>query len=88
MAQDEKSSKTGKPGTVFGRLAGLVPGILLCVVLTLVSMGIQSGEERISPLMVSSSTARFRDCRMNCSRRSISRNRTFTWWTARSIPRA
>jgi uncharacterized integral membrane protein (TIGR00698 family) len=47
VAQDEKSSKTGKSGTALGRLTGLLPGILLCVLLTLVSMGIQSGEERI-----------------------------------------
>ena len=47
MAQGEKSSKTGKSGSLLGRLAGLLPGILLCILVTLVSMGIQSGEERI-----------------------------------------
>ena len=47
MAQGEKSSKAGKSGSLFGRLAGLLPGILLCILVTLVSMGIQSGEERI-----------------------------------------
>jgi uncharacterized integral membrane protein (TIGR00698 family) len=47
VAQGEKSSKAGKSGSLFGRLAGLLPGILLCILVTLVSMGIQSGEERI-----------------------------------------
>ena len=47
MAQGEKSSKAGKSGSVLGRLAALLPGILLCILVTLVSMGIQSGEERI-----------------------------------------
>ncbi len=45
MAQGEKSSKAGKPAV--GRLAALLPGILLCILVTLVSMAIQSGEERI-----------------------------------------
>jgi len=47
VAQGEKSSKAGKSGSLLGRLAGLLPGILLCILVTLVSMGIQSGEERI-----------------------------------------
>ena len=47
MAQGEKSSKAGKSVTPLGRLAALLPGILLCILVTLVSMGIQSGEERI-----------------------------------------
>ncbi|HTD00149.1 MAG TPA: putative sulfate exporter family transporter [Bradyrhizobium sp.] len=47
MAQGEKSSKAGKSGSLLGRLAALLPGILLCILVTLVSMGIQSGEERI-----------------------------------------
>jgi uncharacterized integral membrane protein (TIGR00698 family) len=55
VAQGEKSSKAGKSapksagksGTVLGRLAALLPGILLCILVTLVSMAIQSGEERI-----------------------------------------
>jgi uncharacterized integral membrane protein (TIGR00698 family) len=47
VAQGEKSSKAGKSGSLLGRLAGLFPGILLCILVTLVSMGIQSGEERI-----------------------------------------
>lgn len=47
MAQGEKSSKAGNSVTPLGRLAGLLPGIILCVLVTLVSMAIQSGEERI-----------------------------------------
>jgi uncharacterized integral membrane protein (TIGR00698 family) len=47
VAQGEKSSKAGKSGSILGRLAALLPGILLCILVTLVSMGIQSGEERI-----------------------------------------
>jgi uncharacterized integral membrane protein (TIGR00698 family) len=47
VAQGEKSSKAGKSGSVLGRLAALLPGILLCILVTLVSMGIQGGEERI-----------------------------------------
>lgn len=47
MAQGEKSSKAGKSGSVLSRLAALLPGILLCILVTLVSMGIQRGEERI-----------------------------------------
>jgi uncharacterized integral membrane protein (TIGR00698 family) len=51
VTQDEKTSekpsKPGKPGTTMGRLAALFLGILLCVLVTLVSMGIQSAEERI-----------------------------------------
>ena len=47
MAQGEKSSKAGKSVTPLGRLAGLLPGIILCVLVTLISMAIQSGEERI-----------------------------------------
>ena len=47
MAQGKKSFKAGTPGTPLGRLAGLLPGIILCVLVTLVSMGIQVGEERI-----------------------------------------
>jgi uncharacterized integral membrane protein (TIGR00698 family) len=47
VAQGEKSSKAGKSVTPLGWLAALLPGIILCILVTLVSMGIQSGEERI-----------------------------------------
>jgi uncharacterized integral membrane protein (TIGR00698 family) len=51
VTQDEKPSekpfKAGKPATLPGRLAALVLGILLCVLVTLVSMGVQGAEERI-----------------------------------------
>jgi uncharacterized integral membrane protein (TIGR00698 family) len=47
LKQGGKSSEAGESGTALGRHATLLPGIVLCVLLTLVSMGIQSAEERI-----------------------------------------
>jgi uncharacterized integral membrane protein (TIGR00698 family) len=43
----EKFSKAHKSGPVLGQLAALLPGIVLCVLLTLLSIGIQGAEERI-----------------------------------------
>jgi uncharacterized integral membrane protein (TIGR00698 family) len=41
-----QGGKSSKARIIVGRLAALIPGIVLCVLVTLVSMGIQSIEER------------------------------------------
>ena len=47
MAPDDKSSKPqSRIGSAFPRLAAAIPGIALCLLITLVSLGIQNVEER------------------------------------------